>query len=342
MHKLSLIRNNYFILLLFIILVLPVGSTFAQETLVELDSTLGPKACASCHKEEARAWKQTQHHKTYKEIPRKRIAKKRAKKMRFKQIKTDSLCVNCHFTAVQPGISLKTKTVAGISCESCHGGSKDWLDIHSDFGGRRVKANEETSAHKKQRQAQSKAMGMVQLSNIYDLAKNCYRCHTVPEEKLVNIGRHPAGSDFELVQWGQGEVRHNLWHDSRSNNALPKKRLRIMYVVGKALDLEYALRGLAKASVDGEYFQGMVKRKEKAISELKQIASLTSDINIQRMIKLVDILESSFTNPYQQVLANQIGQINRIFSKQSDDTQLMALDPILPKSKDYKGNVYQP
>ena len=32
----------------------------------------------------------------------------------------------------------------------------------------------------------------------------------VPEERLVNVGGHTAGSAFELVSWSQGEVRHNL------------------------------------------------------------------------------------------------------------------------------------
>ena len=106
-----------------------------------------------------------------------------------------------------------------------------------------------------------------------------------------------------------------------------------MFVVGKALDLEYALRGLAKATMDGKYFKTMIQRKEKAISDLKQIASLTDDINIHRMIDLVDILESSFNNPYQKYLAEQIGQVNKIFSMQTKQTHLIALDPLLPKSK---------
>jgi len=330
-------KKNYLLLL---VLALSIDSSFAVQLTAEVENTLGPKACVACHKGSARSWKKTKHYKTYKEIPRKGIAKKRAKKMRFKQIKTDSLCVNCHFTAVKSGSRIKT--VAGISCESCHGASKDWLRMHSDFGGRGVRANEETPEHKIQRQFQTESNGMVQLSNIYDLAKNCYRCHTVPEEKLVNIGRHPAGSDFELVQWGQGEVRHNLWHEESSNNPLPIIRLRIMYVVGKAMDLEYALRGLAKATVDSGYFQHMVERKDKAINDLKHIAIQIDNEDIQNMIKLVDKLENKVNNPEYQAIAEQVGILNRTFTILADGAQLSGLDALLPKPDAYNGDVYQP
>ncbi len=327
-------------LIFFIVLMLSIESVAAVESSEELEKTLGPKACASCHKEETRAWKKTQHYKTYKEIPRKGIAKKRAKKMRFKQIKTDSLCVNCHFTAVKSGSRIKT--VAGISCESCHGGSKGWIQVHSDFGGRGVKANEETPEHKKQRHFQAESNGMIQLSNIYDLAKNCYRCHTVPEEKLVNIGRHPAGSDFELIRWGQGEVRHNLWHDENSNNSLSQSRLRIMYVVGKALDLEYAIRGLAKATIDGSYFQHMAQRRDKAQASLKDIASLIDNDEINKIIELADGLKTIVNNSDYLTVADEIGQLNKTFSALTENEQLNALDTFLPKPEEYKGKVYHP
>jgi len=321
-------------------LALSINPAIAKEASAEVKKTLGPKACTRCHKESARVWKHSKHYKTYKEIPRKRIAKKRAKKMRFKQIKSNSLCVNCHFTAIQPGS--RTRTVAGISCESCHGASKDWIDIHSDFGGRGVRANEETPEHKIQRHFQSESKGMIQLSNTYELAKNCYRCHTVPEEKLVNIGRHPAGSDFELIQWGQGENRHNLWHTENSNNALPQAQLRTMYVIGKALDLEYALHGLAKATVDSGYFQHMAERERNALNDLKNISSLIDSTEVTSIIELVDTLKISINNPSYETIANKVGELNRIFSIMTDGAKLQPLDSILPNPDDYKGKVYQP
>jgi len=327
-------------ILLLITLTVSIDSAAAKEPSPEVKNTLGPKACTRCHKESARVWKHSKHYKTYKEIPRKRIAKKRAKKMRFKQIKSNSLCVNCHFTAVQSGS--RTKTVAGISCESCHGASKNWIGIHSDFGGRGVKANEETPEHKIQRHFQSESKGMIQLSNTYELAKNCYRCHTVPEEKLVNIGRHPAGSDFELIQWGQGENRHNLWHTEDTNNVLPQPRLRIMYVVGKALDLEYALRGLAKATVDGGYFQHMTERARNALSALNQISLLINSTEVKSIIELVNTLKITINNPNYETIANKVGELNRIFSIMTDATKLQPLDTLLPTPDNYKGKVYQP
>ena len=56
--------------------------------------------------------------------------------------------------------------------------------------------------------------------NVYLLAQSCYRCHTVPDERLVNVGGHHAGSlDFELVSWSQGTVRHNFVRTDGKVNA---------------------------------------------------------------------------------------------------------------------------
>ena len=57
--------------------------------------------------------------------------------------------------------------------------------------------------------------------NIYLIARQCYDCHTVPNERLVNVGGHLAGSqDFELVAWSQGMVRHNFLRTGGTTNAV--------------------------------------------------------------------------------------------------------------------------
>jgi hypothetical protein len=64
--------------------------------------------------------------------------------------------------------------------------------------------------------------------NVYLLAQSCYRCHTVPDEELVNVGGHKAGSlDFEIVAWSQGLVRHNFVRSNgQTNDPSPPDRLR--------------------------------------------------------------------------------------------------------------------
>jgi Cytochrome c554 and c-prime len=87
--------------------------------------TVGPNACAECHKQEAEAWKGTHHFKTFRDMPRNTGANEIAKKMGVRRIKSESLCLNCHFTMQQKEGT--EEPVAGISCESCHSAGLDWI-----------------------------------------------------------------------------------------------------------------------------------------------------------------------------------------------------------------------
>ncbi|MDP2324493.1 MAG: hypothetical protein Q8N51_10730, partial [Gammaproteobacteria bacterium] len=153
-----------------------------------------------------------------------------------------------------------------------NGGAKDWMDLHQDV---------EAIPDRKERMAKSESLGMRQTDDIYTLAMNCFQCHTVPKEDLVNKGEHPAGSDFELVAWSHGEVRHNFLNDdpkSRkeegTNQDSSKEAKQIFYVVGKSLDLEFALRGLANATVEGKYLTAMGERAQKAFDDLKALGGM--------------------------------------------------------------------
>ena len=94
---------------------------FAADGAVASDPAkiVGPNACAECHKQEVEAWKGTHHFKTFREMPRNTEANEIAEKMGVRRIKSESLCLNCHFTVQQK--NNKEEPVSGISCESCHG-----------------------------------------------------------------------------------------------------------------------------------------------------------------------------------------------------------------------------
>ena len=217
------------------------GATRARAP--EDQKVVGPSECAECHKQEIEIWKGTHHYQTFSRLPRKKEATEIAKAMGFKRIKSGSICLTCHFTSKTAGEA--AKPVAGISCESCHGAAKDWLKRHSEYSGKK-KATESPEEAKK-RWSDAEAGGMIRPRLVYALTKNCYSCHVVPEEKLVNKGGHPAGSPFEVVAWSQGEVRHNTWHNGAKENSEPKaERKRMLYTVGTAVELEFALRAVAK------------------------------------------------------------------------------------------------
>ena len=175
-------------------------------------------------------------------------AKEIADKLGLQSIKRNDVCTQCHYTKqIEDG---RERVVAGVSCESCHGGARDWVALHNDYGGPGVTKASESAEHRAKRVADSVAQGMNNPHNIYLIARQCYDCHTVPNEKLVNVGGHLAGSqDFELVAWSQGMVRHNFLRGGGTTNATPsQEELRVMYVVGVMTDLEYSLRATAAAT----------------------------------------------------------------------------------------------
>ena len=161
---------------------------------------VGANACAECHKQEAEAWKATRHFKTFSEMPRKAPAKQISEKMGLRRIKSESVCLTCHFTVQQKND--KPEVVSGISCESCHGAAQDWIKVHSGFSGKTAKTESKAEEAARWKLAESK--GMIRRHSLYQLATNCYSCHVVPKEALVNKGGHKPGSAFNLVSWSQG------------------------------------------------------------------------------------------------------------------------------------------
>ena len=90
---------------------------FAADGTVASDPAkiVGPNACAECHKQEAEAWKGTHHFKTFREMPRRKEANEIAEKMGVQRIRSESLCLTCHYTVQQK--ENQKQPIAGISCE---------------------------------------------------------------------------------------------------------------------------------------------------------------------------------------------------------------------------------
>ncbi len=310
----------------------------ASELRLDPEKVKGVDACGECHKETVKAWKQTHHSKTFSEMPRSDEAREIADKMGIKRIKSESDCLTCHFTvATKKG---KEKPISGISCESCHSAGLDWIDVHSDFGGKDIKAENEAPAHKVERYKKSDAAGMIRPNNLYALAENCYSCHTVPNEKLVNVGGHTAGSKFELVRWSQGEVRHNLWY-SDDNTEADKNRRRMFYIVGKMLDLEYALRGVAKATKKAKYAVAMAKRAKRALAFLKKIDKTVDNEQLTNIIGIASKAKITLNNESALIrAAEKISKQASIFSGKYDGSGFSGVDGALPSPGKYKGKVF--
>tara|TARA_E500000305_G_C4024273_1_gene240833 strand:- start:576 stop:1640 length:1065 start_codon:yes stop_codon:yes gene_type:complete len=321
--------------LLVILAGLSVSSVSAQ-TSDEHFKMIGPAKCAECHKTETEIWKGTHHFSTFTELTRRKESGDIAERMGMRRIKSESLCLNCHFSTVETA-SGDLEPVAGISCESCHGAASAWQPIHSGFSGK--KEGQESPEEIALRWEKSEAAGMIRPKDMYRWAKNCFSCHVVPEEKLVNVGGHKAGSPFELVAWSQGEVRHNTWHNKGASNAaasLNDKRL--MFVVGRAVELETALRAVGKATQKANYAVSMAKRAQAA---RQAIAALEGFLKIAELTEMGTVANSAGlklnNDAALSAVADKVGALTQEIADKYDGSSFGAIDKYLPQESAYKG-----
>ena len=316
---------------------------FAAKGGVATDSAkiVGPNACAECHKQEVEAWKGTHHFKTFREMPRNTDAKEIAEKMGVRRIKSESLCLNCHFTVQQK--NNKEEPVAGISCESCHGAGQDWIKVHSGFSGK--KEQTETKAEEEARWRLADSKGMIRPRALYQLAKNCYGCHVVPQEDLVNKGGHRAGSDFELVSWSQGEVLHNTWYSKGKDNVpASAARKRMLYLVGLGVELETALRAVGKATVRKPYAFEMAARADRARKQLAAAAKAAP--NVPEIAKMVEFAYSAGLKLNNErsltAAADGVSKLLANITEKYDGSTMAGLDGMIPGPDKFKGKAREP
>jgi hypothetical protein len=297
---------------------------------------VGPNACAECHKQEVEAWKGTHHFKTFRALPRNPEAKKIAERMGVRRIRSEGLCRNCHYTVQRK--DNKEEAIAGISCESCHSGGRDWIKVHSGFSGKTAKTETKAEAQARWKLAESK--GMIRRKALYRLAKNCFGCHVVPQEDLVNKGGHHAGSAFELVAWSQGEVRHNTWYSKGKENVpADAARKRMLYLVGVAVELETALRAVGKATVRKPYAFEMAKRADQARKRLAAAAKAAP--NVPEIAKIVELSHSAGLKLNNERLlsaaADSISTLIVGITEKYDGHTMAGLDSLIPGPAQFKG-----
>jgi hypothetical protein len=99
-------------------------------------SYVGIDGCRSCHKGQYASWKMSVHAKAIEILmPGKRKgAKKRANLDPEKDYSTDEKCLQCHTTGYgEPGgfkDMQSTPTLAGVTCEACHGAGSEYKVLH--------------------------------------------------------------------------------------------------------------------------------------------------------------------------------------------------------------------
>jgi hypothetical protein len=296
---------------------------------------VGATKCGECHKYEVAAWKLTPHFTTFDTMHRSPEGQKIAAAMGIRRIKSESLCLTCHYT-VQTKAG-HTEPISGVSCESCHGAAADWIDVHNS-----------KKLSRDERRTKSAAAGMIRPDNIYEVAANCFQCHLVPNEKLVNVGGHSAGTPgFELVAWSQGMVRHNFLtpsgEEGKVNREDDMKRKRMMFAVGAILDLEYSLRGVASATQKATYGITMARRVAAVRQKIEAMQKVAPTDEMAQIITAVGGVALKLNNQQQlDAAADKVAELGKKFAESETGDKLAGLDPMLPKPDQYRGKPYQP
>ena len=309
----------------------------AWELNINPHKVVGVEACEKCHANEVKSWKATPHSETFFTLHRKVEAQQIASKLGIASFKTDANCIQCHYTIQDQGG--KQEAISGVSCESCHGGAKDWIGLHNDYGGAGVAKTSETNEHRLRRLTDSIHAGMRNPINVYLVAQSCYRCHTVPDERLVNVGGHVAGSlDFEIVSWSQGMIRHNfLRTEGKSNAPESPERLRLLFVAGMIADLEASMRATSKATEKATYGITSAQRTARAADRLKAAQTRLQLPILEEILTVFGSVQLRLKNREPLVeAADKIHALGLKFAATVRGDQLAGIESAIPTSDVWK------
>ncbi len=235
------------------------------------------KECIRCHQDEADVWKSTEHFATYGNLHKGKRAKEIATEFGLsttKIRKPDSVCAGCHYTVgTKNGAH---RVVQGISCQSCHGAGADWLEAHNDYGSDTATKSSESAAHKAQRIKVIEDAGMVRPANYLGFAQNCYQCHLVANEELMNKTSHRGASDFSFLERTQGSILHTDPASADKQNKL--------IISGAIAEVVGALHALGSAkSAEGRYAQEMKQTASGAIQSVSSAVNATDDAQLRKI-----------------------------------------------------------
>ncbi len=286
---------------------------------------VGPGECEDCHEAEVAALQASEHWKGFPAALESERGVTIAQAMGIAQPGKDWRCLQCHAT---PALK-KDKLIAlgGVSCESCHGGAEEWMDLHDDYGD--GEKEEESGEHAAERISGTVKAGMRRPDRIHDVARACLGCHVVDDVKLVDEAGHPTGEGFELLAWSQGEVRHNYMKtDGERNLAASPERRRVLFLVGQLAALERLAPRVAAATAEGAQLNTLTARWNAAAAAVKKAHRLLGEAS--RLNALVSALEACA----EKKVGNDVAKWARAAAEdygRGDGRDLGPLDVMLPK-----------
>lgn len=320
------------------------GQLHAQRPPMDATKNVGVESCRECHEEIVESWEKSAHATSFETLASSDASAKMAEILSIEpvEIPMTASCVRCHYTQ-EPLFSVVQAT-EGVSCESCHGGGIDWIDEHN-----------RSSLGRSNRVKSATQQGMVHPANISATVATCYECHVVDDEQLVNQVGHPAISEgFEFLSWYSGEVKHNflsprggegMRDHTQSQQQIPQKRRRMLYLAGKLQHLAHTLAALARttdAPIDpegrfvrlenGEYTFGVqhaleIQRLQKDIEAIVEKAAIREFAETLVILRSTDF--STGRNADWKSASEEVSRLADAFCEKHDGSDLAAIDPIL-------------
>ncbi|HUG20458.1 MAG TPA: multiheme c-type cytochrome [Planctomycetaceae bacterium] len=325
----------------------PVSSTATND----LHKVLGISraGCDGCHYEETETWMKTAHYSSADTLLRftgntRKYAN--ALGIRADELMTTSMCADCHGTKAV--VNNRIEVISGVSCESCHGpsgGEPGWANRHQSYDPVGAATRQEESiAHRAERQADCDAAGMIRPENIAGLVRKCLACHIISDEKLVAAG-HKAFSNFDFNSWTSGDIRHNFLLDDETNREAPSlwlertgstvvQRRRLKFVAGTLVSLEVALRKRAEVS-DPTVIPSLGGFAAAMNGKLAQINAAGGTPETRAATELFAPMRDSIfvvqatDNQVYSAAADKIAALTKLFLEHNDGAKLKSLDAII-------------
>ena len=130
-----------------------------------------------------------------------------------------------------------------------------------------------------------------------------------------------------------------MWFSGGKNVEESAERKRVMYVTGQALDLAFALHGLAHATEKADYSMTMAKRAKVATLRLQQIADAVSIPEVSDMLGIAKQAELTLNNEAALTqAAENVQAAAKRFALSHDGSALAAVDALIPTADQFRGS----
>ncbi len=160
-------------------------------------------------------------------------------KLGWKKPSEEPVCLACHASDVPENLrGKKFQMTDGIGCETCHGGSENWLKSHTN---------------KKATHAQNLEKGLYPTDDIVARARLCLSCHYGNKNQFVTHEIMGAGHpriSFELDTFTELQPKHFTQDEDYARRKTPYSNIKA-WAVGQAVATESVLEMIGSDMFNG-------------------------------------------------------------------------------------------